>query len=66
MGENEEEITLRTSDAEPLEIAISRITKRENSISAMPAAGKLISKRELRDLMEFLGSLKVVEPLTLN
>lgn len=66
LGENEEEITLRTSDAEPLEIAISRITKRENSISAMPAAGKLISKRELRDLMEFLGSLKVVEPLTLN
>ena len=64
--ETEHELVLRTSDAEPLEIAHSRIQKRENSISAMPAAGKLISKRELRDLIEYLSSLKVVEPLTLN
>ncbi len=64
--ETEHELILRTSDAEPLEIAHSRIQKRENSISAMPAAGKLISKRELRDLIEYLSSLKVVEPLTLN
>jgi len=64
--ETKEELILRTSDAEPMEIPISRIKNRENSISAMPAAGKLISKRELRDLIEFLGSLKVAEPLTLN
>ena len=64
--ETNTELIIRTSDAEPMEIAISRIKTRENSISAMPAAGKLISKRELRDLIEFLSRLKVVEPSTLN
>jgi putative heme-binding domain-containing protein len=56
--EDEKEIILRTSDAEPLEIAVSRIEKRENLPSAMPALGRLISKRELRDLIEFLANLK--------
>ncbi|WP_425237857.1 HEAT repeat domain-containing protein [Ulvibacterium sp.] len=56
--ETKEEIILRTSDAEPMEIAISRIKKRENMPSAMPPMGLLINKRELRDLMEFLASLK--------
>ena len=64
--ETDKELIIRTSDAEPMEIAVSRIKTRKNSISAMPAAGKLISKRELRDLIEYLSSLKVVEPLTLN
>lgn len=64
--ESDKELIIRTSDAEPMEIAISRIKSQKNSISAMPAAGKLISKRELRDLIEYLSSLKVVEPLTLN
>ncbi|WP_299528690.1 HEAT repeat domain-containing protein [Ulvibacterium sp.] len=56
--ETEKELILRTSDAEPMEIAVSRIKKRENMPSAMPAMGLLIEKRELRDLMEFLASLK--------
>lgn len=56
--ENEHEIIVRTSDAEPMEIAVSRIKKRENSISAMPAMGKLITKRELRDLIAYLSTLK--------
>ncbi len=56
--ESKDEIILRTSDAEPLEVAISRIEKRENLPSAMPAMGRLISKRELRDLIEFLANLK--------
>jgi putative heme-binding domain-containing protein len=56
--ESKEELILRTSDAEPIEIAVSRIEKRENSMSAMPAMGRLITKRELRDLMEYLSSLK--------
>ena len=56
--ETEEELTLRTSEAEPLEIPVSRIEKRENMPSAMPAMGRLISKRELRDLIEYLASLK--------
>ncbi|WP_019670105.1 HEAT repeat domain-containing protein [Eudoraea adriatica] len=57
-AENKEEIILRTSDAEPMEIAVSRIKKRENMPSAMPPMGTVLTKRELRDLVEFLSSLK--------
>ena len=56
--ENEHELILRTNQAEPLEVPLSRISKRENMPSAMPAMGKLITKRELRDLIEFLAELK--------
>jgi len=56
--ENENELYLRTSEAEPMEVPLRRIAKRENSVSSMPAMGRMISKRELRDLVEYLGSLK--------
>ncbi|HZJ20818.1 MAG TPA: HEAT repeat domain-containing protein [Pricia sp.] len=56
--ETEEGLTLRTNAAEPLEIPSARIEKRENMPSAMPAMGKLITKRELRDLIEYLAGLK--------
>jgi len=56
--ENDKEILLRTSEAEPLEIPLMRIAKRENSMSAMPAMGRMISRRELRDLIQYLSSLK--------
>lgn len=56
--ETEEGLTLRTNAAEPLEIPTARIEKRENMPSAMPAMGKLITKRELRDLIEYLAGLK--------
>ena len=56
--ENDVELLLRTAEAEPMEVPIVRIAKRENSISSMPPMGRMISKRELRDLMEYLSSLK--------
>jgi len=56
--ETDEELILRTADAEPLEVNISRVVKRENMTSSMPAMGKIMSKRELRDLIEFLASLR--------
>jgi len=56
--ENESRLLLRTSEAEPMKIPLMRIAKRENSVSSMPAMGRMISKRELRDLVEYLGSLK--------
>jgi len=59
--ENEEALILRTSDAEPLEVAHSRIKTRRNLPSGMPAMGKMISKRELRDLIEYLSNLKAKE-----
>ncbi|WP_276165887.1 HEAT repeat domain-containing protein [Zobellia alginiliquefaciens] len=57
-AETDEELTLKTGEAEPLDIHISRIEKRENMPSAMPPMGRLISKRELRNLIEYLANLK--------
>ncbi len=56
--ESKEELMLRTLDAEPMEIAVSRIENRENGLSAMPAMGRLISKIELRNPIAYLSSLK--------
>jgi putative heme-binding domain-containing protein len=56
--ETEEELILKTSDAEPMEIALSRIEKRQNMASSMPPMGTVMSKREIRDVIEFLSVLK--------
>jgi len=56
--ETEDELILRTSDAEPMEIALSRIDKRQNMASGMPPMGSIMSKREIRDVIEFLTNLK--------
>jgi putative heme-binding domain-containing protein len=56
--ENTHELILRTSEAEPMKIPLSRIKKRENMVSSMPAMGTLINKRELRDLIAYLSTLK--------
>lgn len=56
--EHPDYLLLGTAEAEPMEIPVSRIAKRENSMSAMPAMGRMISRRELRDLIHYLASLK--------
>ncbi len=58
LKETEGEIQLKTSEAEPLKIATARIKSRENYPSSMPPMGSLMSKREIRDVVEFLSSLK--------
>jgi quinoprotein glucose dehydrogenase len=56
--ETAEILTITTSDAEPLIIPLARIAKRENLPSSMPAMGAILSKREIRDLVDFLSGLK--------
>jgi putative heme-binding domain-containing protein len=58
MEETDTELQLKTSDAEPLRVPVARITKRDNAVSSMPPMGTLLSKREIRDLVEFLSNLK--------
>ena len=58
MEETAEELILKTAEAEPLEIPVSRISKRQNLPSGMPPMRTLMSKREIRDVIEFLANLK--------
>jgi quinoprotein glucose dehydrogenase len=52
------ELTLTTSSAEPMVVPISRIEKRSNLPSSMPNMAESLTKREVRDLVAFLGGLK--------
>ncbi|MBX2951020.1 MAG: HEAT repeat domain-containing protein [Leadbetterella sp.] len=56
--ESAAELILRTSEAEPLRVPVSRITHRENYPSAMPAMGSIMSRHEMRDVIEYLSNLK--------
>jgi putative heme-binding domain-containing protein len=58
LEENKDELIIKTSDAEPVEVNLSRISKRENMASAMPPMGTLMSKREIRNMVEFLANQK--------
>ena len=58
MKETAEKLILKTGDAEPLDVPVGRIKSRTNLPSSMPTMGDILSKREIRDVIEFLSSLK--------
>jgi putative membrane-bound dehydrogenase-like protein len=58
LEEKGDELLLKTAEAEPLRVPTARIAKRENMPSSMPPMGYIMSKRELRDMVEYLTSLK--------
>jgi len=58
LEEHKDKLILQTSQAEPLEVPISRIVKRTNIPSSMPPMGSVMSKREIRDMVEFLANMK--------
>jgi putative heme-binding domain-containing protein len=58
LEEDDNRVVLKSIEAEPLNIPKARIANRTNQPSAMPPMGRIISKRELRDLIEYLSSLK--------
>jgi quinoprotein glucose dehydrogenase len=53
LEEIDTELVLKTSEAEPLKLPKSRISKRENYPSSMPQMGYIMSKRDIRDVVGF-------------
>jgi quinoprotein glucose dehydrogenase len=63
VSENDDEITLRDSDGKTLVVKKSDVASRASAPSSMPPIfGAVLTKAELRDLVEFVFSLKVKAP----
>lgn len=58
MGEDSKEVTLKTSEPEALYIPVGRIASRTTVPSSMPDMSAILSKHEIRDLVQFLSTLK--------
>ena len=57
-AENDAEVTLMKADGEIISVAKETIDERTTGQSAMPELAKFLSKRDLRDIVEYLASLK--------
>ncbi len=57
-GEKSGQITLREANGKSRKIKSSDIKNRRDIISTTPPMGQILTKREIRDLVEYLSSLK--------
>lgn len=56
-AETSKELTIKNGD-ELIKVPVNQIDRRDNVPSSMPPMGDLLSKSELRDMVEFLSGLK--------
>ena len=56
--ETEDQLILKTSEEDAMKISISEIDNRQNIPSGMPPMGTVVSKRDIRDVIEYMASLK--------
>ena len=65
VAENEHDLTLRDTNGKDVVVKKSDIASRTSAPSSMPEIfGAILTKSELRDLVEFVDSLKVKAPAT--
>ncbi|MBW3630639.1 MAG: HEAT repeat domain-containing protein [Gemmatimonadetes bacterium] len=56
--EDDASVTVQAAGATPRRIAKSDVANRVNGISAMPPMGGILNRREIRDVVEYLSSLR--------
>lgn len=57
-SEDDDKLVIRNSDEQNIEVPKEEIKERINAMSSMPAMGEILNKREIRDLIAFLMTLR--------
>jgi quinoprotein glucose dehydrogenase len=57
-GEHSDALVVQTPEGEVVEVKAADVDSRSPAVSAMPPMAAILSKRELRDVIEFLTSLR--------
>lgn len=58
LAETKKELTIHTPEGKKMVVPVDDVEKRSTPLSAMPAVDKTLSAREVRDLIEYLTTLK--------